>query len=99
MKLSRFRPIWCDKLGLYENKINRIDVTSVDIQLLFLSWITKANVIRYFVQRLEFIKKAIEKSDIKVLHIFGQDYWADYMTRVFGAKHFEKFSKEMFQDY
>ena len=99
MKLSQFRPVWCDKLGLYENKINRIVVASVVIQLLLLSWITKANVIRYVVHRLEYIKKAIEKSEVKVLHIVGQDYWADYMTRAFGANQFEKFSKEIFPDY
>ena len=60
--------------------------------------VTKPNVSRYFVHRLEFIKKAIENSEIEVVHIAGQDNWADYMTRAFGAKEFEKFSKEMFPD-
>ena len=34
--------------------------------------VTKPNVSRYFVHRLEFIKKAIENSEIEVTHIAGQ---------------------------
>ena len=49
--------------------------------------------------RLEFIKKAIEKSEIKVMRIAGQDNWADYMTREFVDEEFQKFSKEMFLDF
>ena len=58
--------------------------------------VTKPNVSRYFIHWLKFIKKAIAKSDIEVLHIAGQDNWADNITRAFGATEFEKLSKEMF---
>ena len=58
--------------------------------------VTKPNVSRYFVHRLEFIKKAIENSEIEVVHIAGQDNWACYMTRAFGAKEFENSQKMFF---